>query len=57
MRPIDADELKDLMCSGCNAGDGSTECRNKCIDNQYIDVMPTIKPDALREYLKSKEGS
>lgn len=55
MRPIDADELKNLMCSGCNAGDGSTECRNKCVDNQYIDAMPTIKPSAIMKWIKTKD--
>lgn len=48
MRPIDADKLKDFICSGCMGGDGSTVCRKDCIDMQYIDAMPTIEPEVRR---------
>lgn len=54
MRPIDADKLKDFICSGCMGGDGSTVCRKDCIDMQYIDAMPTIeaKPERSGRWIE-----
>lgn len=48
MRLIDADGLIDLICSGCCGGDGSTKCRENCVDNQYISAMPTIDAEPVR---------
>lgn len=47
MRPIDAEALADLICYGCHAGDGSTECRKNCADIQYISIMPTVRTEPV----------